>query len=944
MMDLSLLPDFIAETGENLEEMETNLLNLEADPNNLEILNDIFRSAHTIKGSAEYLGMKRTAELSHKLENLLELLRNGECSLTKEMMDILIDGKDRIASLMNELENTQTEKTEVIDLIEAVENLSKKSKKQEDSLSTFEIYEDSSEKIAEIPKVDEGPETSDIEAVRQFYANLKAMLYEITSNEAEVNDEKKEHIFEVLDEFIKLSEDIGNNDLIRKLNKIKADARTITYPDDAGDLLADLHTLKELLPYLDEDNTSFDEPDEIIDETIENEEEYDEELFEIFIQHLQEKLSFLNKQIDELSRAEDSSEILDACSESINALKSSANYMDLKDLIELYDKWITDIEDAQFSLGGDISYDFMGEYINEIIKLFPQCKDIIESPDEVKQIEKEVVKGSDKKKIEDLEERKKIQHAEKVSKSSDEQAESIDYEKLSGELLDEFGKLEDDSYDTEPELRTFEGDMEEQLSSYGNTFIEDDLEEKVIKAEKDKSYDAEKQIISEQLKQESPIYQKSVEKTKLPQKLPSQVKASEQAVQKSVRVDAGKIDSLINQAGELVVSRAGFSQLFNEMRDFQLYLQGGIDLDQKNIKKFKGLTFKLSEATTSLTRVANELQEGVMKVRMLPIARLFKRYPRLVHDLTHDIDKEVNLELQGEETELDKILIEKIADPLVHIIRNAVDHGLESVEERLSSGKPESGRLILSAYHESNHVIVEIMDDGRGIDVNRIKSAALEKNLFSHDELDRMSKNELMELIMMPGFSTSSEITRTSGRGVGMDVVKKNIEKLNGSIEINSQTGVGTKMRIKIPLTLAIIKALLVKVGTEIFTIPIASVEETLRIFTDEITLIEGVEVIHLRKTTMSLLRLSEIFNIPSSNPDSNKLFVVVVNTGMNQIGLVVDALIGQEEVVIKPLVDYLQENSGFSGATILGDGRISLILDIYELINLFINRKKMKN
>jgi two-component system chemotaxis sensor kinase CheA len=361
------------------------------------------------------------------------------------------------------------------------------------------------------------------------------------------------------------------------------------------------------------------------------------------------------------------------------------------------------------------------------------------------------------------------------------------------------------------------------------------------------------------------------------------------------------------------------------------------------MKQVKGLTFRLSEATVALGRVANELQEGVMKVRMLPIAQLFNRYPRLVFDLVRDGRKKVHLDIKGEETELDKMVIEAISDPLIHIIRNAVDHGIETAAERKKRGKPESGTICLEAYHEGNHVVIEITDDGQGLDIDRIKAKAIAGEFASADELERMSRKELTSLIMQPGFSTAAAVTHTSGRGVGMDVVKKNIEKLNGTIEIDSKLGIETRFRIKIPLTLAIIPALLVQVRGELFTIPLSTVEETIRISPEDLSTIEGVEVMQLRESTLPLVRLADLFNMPTDPAGDGRAFVVVVSTGMKRVGLVVDVLLGQEEVVIKPLEDYLQEKSGFSGATILGDGRISLILDIYELVNLSIDRQAQR-
>ncbi len=420
-------------------------------------------------------------------------------------------------------------------------------------------------------------------------------------------------------------------------------------------------------------------------------------------------------------------------------------------------------------------------------------------------------------------------------------------------------------------------------------------------------------------------------------------KLRERLLKHSIRVDAAKIDDLMNQVGELVVSRGGFTQLSNEMRDMQLVLKQSQKLDSREMQQIKDITTKIGEAIVSLGRITTELQENVMKVRMLPIAQLFSRYPRLVHDLVRNSKKQVNLDISGEETELDKMVIEQIADPLVHIIRNAVDHGIEEVAERQRKGKNDTAELKLEAYHESNYVVIEISDDGRGVDVEKIKALALEKGYASTEEVEAMSEQEIMTFIMQPGFSTAQEVTHTSGRGVGMDVVKDNIEKINGTIDISSAADTGARFRIKIPLTLAIIPALMVRVAGEIFTIPLSTVDETIRIHCDDIGSIEGMEVYYLRETTIPLIRLAQVFSMQAASSDPEELFIVIVNTGAKQVGLVVDELRAREEVVIKPLEDYLQEKSGFSGATILGDGGISLILDVHELVYLSIDQHTRK-
>ena len=411
--------------------------------------------------------------------------------------------------------------------------------------------------------------------------------------------------------------------------------------------------------------------------------------------------------------------------------------------------------------------------------------------------------------------------------------------------------------------------------------------------------------------------------------------AARSTVRQSIRVDADKVDYLMNQVGELVVNRSSFSQLFREMRELANYLYQRFSMDKSDQRLINDLTHRLNDATTTLGRVTSDLQEQVMKVRMLPIARLFNRYPRLVHDLLKEGDKKVQLQFRGEETELDRMVIEQLADPMIHIIRNAVDHGIESVEERRRKGKQDSGILLLEAYHEGGNVVIEVTDDGKGIDLSRIRQKAVEKNIADRKTLDEMDQQALIDLIMLPGFSTTDQITHTSGRGVGMDVVKQSIEKINGSLKIETRQDVGTRFRIKIPLTLAIIPAMMIKCADRHFTVPMSAVEETLRIDPGEIFTVDGSEIMHLREEPLPLVKLADLLNIKTTKVKDidDRFFVVVLKGAAGRTGFIVDTLLGRQEVVIKPMEDYLQENSGFSGATILGDGGISLVLNVDELV-----------
>ena len=402
------------------------------------------------------------------------------------------------------------------------------------------------------------------------------------------------------------------------------------------------------------------------------------------------------------------------------------------------------------------------------------------------------------------------------------------------------------------------------------------------------------------------------EKPQPAQKNIEQVKKAAVAVEQTIRVDVSRLDSLMELVGELVLSRNRIGQISGELE-----------------KKFEGefLIEQLMETTSQIGLITTELQLAVMKTRMVPIGKVFNKFPRMVRDLCRDMGKDVDLIISGEETELDKSVVEEIGDPLIHMIRNSVDHGVEKPEVRRKRGKPDKGIVNLSAYHEGNHIVVEIKDDGAGMDAEFLKKKAIEKGVITADEAKTMDAEAAYGLVFKPGFSTAAKITDVSGRGVGMDVVKTNIEKLNGIINIESEMGHGTRFRLKLPLTLAIIQALLVDISGEIFAIPLVSVIETVRIKESEIHSFEGREVLKLRDSVLSLIRLDEIYEIQESLDED--IYVVVVGLAEKRLGFIVNKLVGQEEVVIKSLGDYLSGNEGIAGATIMGDGRVRLIIDV---------------
>ncbi|SNB47627.1 chemotaxis protein CheA [Geobacter sp. DSM 9736] len=386
----------------------------------------------------------------------------------------------------------------------------------------------------------------------------------------------------------------------------------------------------------------------------------------------------------------------------------------------------------------------------------------------------------------------------------------------------------------------------------------------------------------------------------------------------TVRVDVKRLDDLMNQVGELVLER-------NRMIQLNSNYQSSL-----NLNDFGEDFSKLSKRINFVT---SELQSQVLKLRMIPVEKVFKKFPRIVRNLARDLGKEVDLHLFGEETELDRSVVDEIGDPLIHLIRNAMDHGLETPDERVAAGKPRAGTVLLSAGHEGNQIVISIKDDGRGIDPEKVGRKAFEKGLVTEEQLAAMTPRELLDLIFLPGFSTKEKTTDLSGRGVGMDVVKTNIKKLNGIIDIKSEVGSGSEFILKLPLTLAIIQSLLVEVNGEIYSIPLSAVLETLRVDVREFHTIRGQEVLKLRDTVLPLVRLHDVFAVQGEAIADGSCYVVVVGVAEKRIGLVVTRLLGQQEVAIKSLGRYLSNLPGIAGSTILGDGNVALIVDPVGLL-----------
>jgi two-component system chemotaxis sensor kinase CheA len=375
---------------------------------------------------------------------------------------------------------------------------------------------------------------------------------------------------------------------------------------------------------------------------------------------------------------------------------------------------------------------------------------------------------------------------------------------------------------------------------------------------------------------------------------------------KTVRVDIDRLDVLMNLVSELIIIKTRLEGL-EIIDNSQTY----------------------DEAIEYLERITTSLHDAVMKVRMVPVEMVFNRFPRMIRDVSRELGKEIRLNMSGEETELDRTVIDEIGDPLIHLLRNSADHGIESKEERAQAGKPAVGQINLKAYQDGNNVVIEVDDDGKGIDLEKIKKKIIEKGLVKKDIVSTLSQKDIINFLFKPSFSTSDKISNLSGRGVGLDVVKTKIEQLDGVVEVETETGEGSKFIIRLPLTLAIIQALLVVIGSEKYAIPLNSIKEIIKITPDQIKNVQKQDVVLLRNTVIPIVKLGEILEVPEDDKEKKNLTVVIVKKGEKLSGFLVDSLIGQQEIVIKSLGKLLSGIKSIAGATILGDGNVALILDV---------------
>jgi two-component system, chemotaxis family, sensor kinase CheA len=467
---------------------------------------------------------------------------------------------------------------------------------------------------------------------------------------------------------------------------------------------------------------------------------------------------------------------------------------------------------------------------------------------------------------------------------------------------------------------TSDGGADKEGSNKSKEGAGKEAKEEEIQAIKEISTNVEVNPMNTETKTAPKVAKKAPSKAKKTEEIK---KAPPKSQNETIRIEVSRIESLMDLSGELVLGRNRLAQITEHF-----------DANGNPAESLRDLV----ETTAQVDFVTSEIQSAVMKMRMVPVAKLYQKSPRIVRDIAKESGKKIKLVVKGEETEIDRGIIEELNDPLVHMIRNSCDHGIEFPEDRIKAGKAETGTVTLDADQEGNHIVLKIIDDGAGMDSDVLKDKAIEKGVITEEQADQMTEREIFQLIFHPGFSTAKKVTDVSGRGVGMDVVRTNILKLKGIINIESKKGKGSTFTIKLPLTLAIIQGLLVKVQNETYAIPLGSVEEVVSIEADSVSTVNQQEVIRIRQDVYPIVRLSKTLGLSSDDENLLDKNVVLVGLGVQRIGLVVDSLLGQQEVVIKSLGEYLGDIQGIAGSTIMGNGRVIMIIDIAELINQIYN------
>lgn len=976
--DPELFADFIAEAKEHLETIEPNLLELEKTPDNLALLNDIFRPMHSLKGASGFLGLNRINQLAHKSENILDELRKGSMVVTSEIMDVILASTDALRQMIDNLEVTNAEgDVEIehimaqIDAIMAGDSApqpepavsQEAAPLAEDAPLAAEAHEPVAEAEVSPAEGDDNPGLSTKEWVAALPCGEPYALTAFGEGHLkDFIDESYEIIASLNDGLLELEENPTGrddlvNDLFRFFHNMKGNSGIIGYNElnalthEAETLLNNVrqgkitpsHELIDLLLLVADvmeglvqkievasgQATPFDTspvikqlqqvlaggaislpeellaaqhgsgmagkgsdaqnevpeeetpPVEVVNPTIipVGSEGDDVEVFRVTVR---QQIEIIRAALATLQKDGSHKESIDAVYRCLIAVRNACSFVGQTE-IKVYAERTAGIVDQGRTSG--IDFGLMVDLLSQEVSIIDDM------------VQKALDEG-------------------KINTDADSSAQVSESDSVP-EAPAKTPEVQSTSAVTAPPKP--ESVKQQPAPSPGGE----------VKTESTPKTSARPSppapFAPAQAAQTAPAPASAAAK---PKPTASAAKAASAAApageahksSSTIRVDHERLDHLMNLIGELIINRNRYTLIARSLEG------GGENVNISEVAQ------SLSETTYAMARISDDLQDTIMKVRMVPVSSVFSRFPRLVRDLSRKSGKEVDLIMEGEETELDKSVVEVIGDPLVHLIRNSVDHGIESEDVRLAAGKAPKGKVTLRAFHKGNSVAIEIEDDGKGIDPDKMREVAIRKGVITPEEAAQLDDREAMELIFAPGFSSAEKITDISGRGVGMDVVRTNIKNLKGSVNTYSEVGKGTRFTLSLPLTLAIIDALMVNVSGQMYAIPLDAVSETTKIEFERLTDVKGRKAVTLRGEVLGIVELSEMLGLPRTDPLPDVLSVVVIHDNERRLGLVVDQLLERQEIVIKPLGAYLGDLKGISGATIMGDGSVILILDPHEI------------
>jgi len=1014
-----LIKEFLDEAGEHVEGMNKNLLTLEGSIGkgvDKDVINTIFRSAHSLKGVSGMLGFMVISKLTHKMENVMDKLRSGEWGITTAIVDTLFKGLDKLEALLKGIREEGKEALDISDYVSQIEGMlgqKDSGKKPADEKSNLNI---SKELLSNIDKEEE----------KKIFEKLKAgdgNVYEITMR---LNRDCFERGISPID-FYKDVESLGQVISVVPLNlkPLPMDISLIKeYDIEIVILLSTNYNPNYIISFLGSSELKINTIREISEEKVlpmDN-----SKYLQPFIDGTEEEIEKLNGEILKLEKGEDLQGTFNEIFRLCHRIKGSSAAMGYKSMSEVAhdsETILSRLRDKELSINGDVIDALLkvADFFHNSIEKIKVNKDSLIDIAEIKGKVVRFVKDERKKGVEmAVDMRKPIQlEVNEYNMSVIREAIEKGYKLFKVNVflkentplgfervfliknnLDEIGSV----IRCEPDPEVYKQDNSGDISQFAaliSTDKDDKIIRKVVDIDMVESINIEPFSIDESKKTEGqgiaalqssdnssaalqgtePVVSDRRDTEGTGRRL-SDVSQVSPGVQ-SIRVDISRLDNLMNLTGELVISKArmgqfgvNFKEIFDHQKIFSLLdninsnlsrssleLQkykkstsgdffsetakgisdlsdklshdiAGLEMEIRNLYRKRTILLDFMEEINSLGRITFGIQNGVMKSRMVAVGQLFHRFERIVRDLAKDRGKEIRLEISGEETELDKKVIDELGDPLTHMVRNSIDHGIESSEEREKSGKNKVAVLKFNASRVGNYICVEVSDDGRGIDVERIKQKVIEKGMADPDKVSKFTEAELINFIFLPGFSTASKITDISGRGVGLDVVRQKIDGLGGQVDIVTEKGKGTKFVIKLPLTLAIVSALLARINTEIYSIPLDSVKEIVRFKRGDIHKLDLNDTIKLRGKVLTIVPLSDLLQMNNGfKYESDIITAVIVGLEDKQIGIVVDTLLGEQDIVIKSIGDYFSNVVGISGASILGNGEISLILDIPSLI-----------